>query len=217
MEGYPVDGVYQLGLKRYTSFTFHWLQLSHMTTANCKGVWEMSSLAGSHFPALTLYYGRGTTNIWWTAFCLCLKGVSWQTGPWWAPLSPTSLSRENRNNAISQGAVKLHIMGVEETNMLGPGFAVHGDPGSPPRGEPQNPAEHSYSESKAMTWKLPGVCPFPTHMGSEWTGRSNDLFWGAARCLVKKCWLTGVLALLLCNGRQFGGALFKTKNMKYLF
>lgn len=66
-------------------------------------------------------------------------------------------------------------------------------------------------------------------MGSMWMRRSHGSFGGADMCLVKKCGLFGVLALLLCDDgrgrckfmdlqfRRFGGDLFKTKNGKISF
>lgn len=170
----------------------------------------MLSLPGSHFPALVLRYGRRATHSWWAAYCLQCKWEAWMNASlthFIVPIKPGS--------AISHGAVKLLITDVEETRLVKSEFILHGDQGSPPQRKPQSPL---------------GTCVLSQNL---WDG--NDLtcvillILRAERCLVKKCWLTGALALLfvlvvgadpsfmdlLC--RQYGGNLCKTKSMGISF
>lgn len=51
--------------------------------------------------------------------------------------------------------------------------------------------------------KIAGVCPFPNPNGQRMDKKEQWLIWRDREILVKKCWLTPVLALLLGNG---GGA-----------
>lgn len=103
-------------------------------------------------------------------------------------------------------------------------------PGITTAEETPEPARCLCPESESMRWKWSDVCLSPTRQTAHWQERAVILLiLRAERCLGKKCWLTGALALLfvlvvgadpsfmdlLC--RQYGGNLCKTKSMGISF
>lgn len=88
---------------------------------------------------------------------------------------------ESVNSAISQGAVKLRVTGVEETEMLGLNF--------PPWSlgftttQPQSPAGTHNPRRKLCDEDCLMCVHSPTQMGSIWTRRSSGSLGGTERFL----------------------------------
>lgn len=177
----------------WTSLTFHQYSLVTWSQLTAGEGWEMLSLPEATSQHLC-YAMEGEPHAFLMGGLLSPVQVVRKLG--WTPLTHFIVPIKP-GSAISHGAVKLLITDVEETRLVKSEFVLHGDQGSPPQRKPQRPTRYLCPESESMRWKWSDVCLSPTRQTAHWQEEAVILLiLRAERCLGKKCWLTGALALL---------------------